>query len=203
MGTPRPLHEDTEKLALTKTTSAVTYEFRAKTFGWASCTINESTGDLAITSDWGNFAFQWNPRHIGSPSLHAFIGRGSLDYLANKLIPGSCYVFDEEATTSEFRRLIIEARREGRLERDQARDFWDELGSLAADCSGDSNLYLERFLKSDFCCHFEIERPWEYQCERPSNAYRALVEIVLPPLCAVCAAEAPKHARPEPAEVAA
>lgn len=183
-------------LKLTRTSAAVTYSFRGEHCAWACCTVNEDTGELSITSDWGNWSFRWNIGHIGSPSLHAFIGRGSLDYLANKLTPGgSRDQFDPDATTAEFRKLVLEARRELRIDKDAAREYWEELGSLAADCGDSCDLYLERFYHTEMARDMSVDEPWGYTQTRSSSEYRALMEIVLPPLCAVCKDEAPKYVR--------
>lgn len=80
----------TAPLRLVSTQTAITYSFRAAPgeFGWACCTVNDATGELLITSDWGNWSHRWSadPKHLGAPSLTAFIGtRGDVDYLARKL----------------------------------------------------------------------------------------------------------------------
>jgi hypothetical protein len=78
------------RLTLTATRrGGTTYQFRADdALGWALCTVNDETGELLITSDWGNWSHRWDPRPscLGAPSLTAFIGtRGGVDYLARKL----------------------------------------------------------------------------------------------------------------------
>jgi hypothetical protein len=77
-------------LSLISTQVATTYVFQAVPgeFGWANCTVNDATGELSIQSDWGSWAHGWSPdpRHLGAPSLTAFIGnRCDVDYLARKL----------------------------------------------------------------------------------------------------------------------
>jgi hypothetical protein len=197
----KPLHEPTERLALVSTATAVSYTFRAEHFGWACCTVNESTGELAITSDWGNWAHRWNPRHLGSPSLHAFLGEGSLDYIANKLMPlGDRREFDPHETSKYIRARVLERRRSRMIDEYEARGYWDALGSLADVDS--SELYLERLHQAscgDLCDRLDLSEPWEMLQHRESYEYRALMAIVLPPLCAVCATEAPKYARQEAA----
>jgi hypothetical protein len=82
-------------------TSARTYRFRSAEVlgGWALCTVNDSTGELLIVSDWGNWSCLWNPKHLDSPSLTHFIAdRRSYDYLASKLMRGEFRVLDADAT---------------------------------------------------------------------------------------------------------
>ena len=103
-------------LTLTSTAAtAMTYTFHADDrFGWAICTVNDATGELAITSDWGNWSHIWNPRHLGRPSLTHFIGdRSDYDYLANKLLGrADCWVLDADATIAKWRRRLAEQRLE-------------------------------------------------------------------------------------------
>jgi hypothetical protein len=80
-----------QPLILVSTSTPATYRFETTGDGfrsWALCTVNDTTGELCITSDWGNWSYRWSadPGHLGFPTLAAFIGtRGGVDYLARKL----------------------------------------------------------------------------------------------------------------------
>ncbi len=189
------------KLTLVETlTSARTYHFQSTTplGGWALCTVNDGTGELLITSDWGNWAHLWNPKHLGSPSLTHFIAdRRSYDYLANKLLgQQEAWVLDAEATIRTWRRtLAVERLHEGRqsyqygvlstLTREHAREIWDDLGSLYAD-ELHEHVFLEHAMRIDGI-DWISECPWEDTVHCYSQAYRLLVDFLLPALAAACA----------------
>lgn len=98
------------------TTAAKTYSFRTTGEGfksWALCTINDLTGELVITSDWGSWQHRWNasPEALGHPTLTAFIGeRADVDYLARKLARGSGSEFSPEKTAQALQRKLCERR---------------------------------------------------------------------------------------------
>jgi hypothetical protein len=192
----------------------MTYTFRADDrFGWAICTVNDATGELAITSDWGNWSHIWNPQHLGRPSLTHFIGdRSDCDYLANKLLGrAACWVLDADATIKKWRRCLVEQRLEagrryarvpeclrtpGYLEplRDRepltaslAREIWDDLGSLFDDASYEA-LFIEHAMQIDGI-GWVTEHPWEETEHRSSHEFRVLVECILPALAEACALE--------------
>ncbi len=107
-----------KSLPLTSTTTATTYSFKEPDhYGhWAIATVNDRTGELQITSDWGNWAFRWSadPTHLGMPTLTHFIGyRGDAHYLANKLTTReSRENFDPHATVIALKKRLIAARME-------------------------------------------------------------------------------------------
>jgi hypothetical protein len=196
--------------------TATTYTFRAVgDLGWAICTVNDATGELAITSDWGNWSHVWNPRHLGVPSLTHFIGdRKSYDYLANKLLGrADCWVLDADATITKWRKQLAERRlKEGRhharvpdslrtrdylaplhdhepLTREHARDIWESLGSLYDDELHESH-FIEHAYQIEGFSYWITERPWESTEHRTSNDYNILVETILPALAEVCELEA-------------
>ncbi|HZJ65911.1 MAG TPA: hypothetical protein VFD36_20530 [Kofleriaceae bacterium] len=100
-------------------TSARTYEFHVPEplGGWAICTVNDTTGELLIMSDWGNWNHMWssNPAHLGAPNLTAFIAdRNAVDYLASKLNVGNGprygEEFDADATTRVLCKVVCKWR---------------------------------------------------------------------------------------------
>ncbi len=191
---------DPKLLLVATLTSARTYHFRSPKplGGWALCTVNDSTGELLITSDWGNWVHIWNPKHLGSPSLTHFIAdRQSYDYLASKLLGQSAWVLDADATIAHWRKALVAARlREGRkytrnyypepLSAYLAREIWHSLGSLF-ESARDEQLFHEHASQIDGF-HLVSECPWEDVKHCYSSAYRVLVDFLLPALAAACAA---------------
>ncbi len=107
------------KLVLTSAKSAsITYSFVTEGEGfrsWALCTINDQTGELFISSDWGSWAYRWHasPEALGAPTLTAFIAdRTEIDYLARKLQHRGGVRFSPDKTASALRRLLCERRLE-------------------------------------------------------------------------------------------
>lgn len=100
-------------LSLVATHTSNTYSFHATDghFGWANCTVCDSTGQLSITSDWGSWQYRWSPdpKNLGAPTLTSFIGtRGDVDYLARKLQNEghNGHVFSGERTAEALCRLL-------------------------------------------------------------------------------------------------
>jgi hypothetical protein len=196
---PRPT------LALLSTrTSATTYSFQTTGTGWRSwalCTVNDTTGELLITSDWGNWAYRWNVAHLGSPSLTAFIGerdRGNVDYLAGKLQGRrGGQRFSAAKTVAAFRRMLCERRLEvGRsrcdrpgswLDRGVARDIWDALDDIAADFGQSADLFIQKVYEMDGFTEHVCERPFDDIETEQTPEDRALRDLILPALIAACA----------------
>lgn len=194
--------------------TATTYQFNegGRLGGWALCTINDATGELTITSDWGNWSYLWspNPHNMGAATLTHFLGvnrtsgtpRTDVDYFAMKLLgKKGAHRFSADKTTAHFHKVICERRlasaqgmwgfgREARLfTKGIARNLWDELVSLANDfspyCDGAETLYTERFLQID---NHELisEEPWEEMQHEMSPEWTILDETILPALAKAC-----------------
>lgn len=139
----------TQTLTLVSTQTAVTYSFRTEfgPFGWASCTVNDTTGELLITSSWGNWAHRWDPQPscLGAPNLTMFIGsRGDVDYLARKLQGDAGRRWSTAATVTALRRQLCERRLKDGREQLEARLDPDEI--FAFEASGGNGHYDEHGL---------------------------------------------------------
>lgn len=189
-------------LVLTRKSMAAAYEFHGGgTFGWAICTINNSTGELHIQSDWGNWQYRWStdPRNLGCANLTEFMAtRDAVDYVANKLQREGKdgRRWSAHGTAAALRKLLCKRRmkagRDSRgkhwkethnLTKGRVRDLWDELGDLAAECGGcdDSNLFYSRYLECALAEYITPE-PWEYAVYKQTPEDKALREAILPAL---------------------
>lgn len=181
-------------------TAATTYHFQTTGPGlgsWALCTVNDATGELLITNDWGNWAHRWNasPRALGAPTLTAFIGdRGDVDYIARKLQGRrGGRRFSAERTIASWRRALAERRLERghwrvpRLTRELAREIWDALGEAANTCGDNEDAFLSQVYEIDGFTDHVDDTPYESLETEQTPEDRALREQILPALIAACA----------------
>lgn len=88
--------------------------------GWAIVHM-DSHGFFGAASDFGNYAFNWTA--FGDDFRKFLLGIGTdTGYLCSKLGPRR--TLDVKATTQLFRENILSGRREGRMEKDRARELW-------------------------------------------------------------------------------
>jgi len=95
--------------------------------GWAILFL-DSAGCFAALSDWGDWAYRWNPRGYeegDARDFRHFILSCDDDYLLRKLAPTQEY--DGESTFKNVKETIIGLRREGEWTKDEAREEWDKL----------------------------------------------------------------------------
>lgn len=179
---------------LTSRSVATTYSFSTvpRSYGWALCTVNDQTGELAVLSDWGNCSYRWHVNHLGAPSLTHFIAqRASRDYLADKLMPVATE-FDPEETVTRLRKQVCELRREGRCTARQARTTYDDLKRLTGE--RDATAFLNTFLDRDPPEPMAVD-PWERLVYSPSMSYLVLRDAILVALVAACRDAVAAHDR--------
>jgi hypothetical protein len=186
------------KLELKSTsTAATTYHFLTAGDGWRSwalCTVNDVTGELLITSDWGNWSYRWNTDTLGCPTLTAFIGgRDAVDYIARKLQGRhGGQRFSAERTIAAWRRMLRERRaevghtRDHKLTRALAREIWDALGDAADDCGQSADLFLARVYEIDGFTDHVDDTPYESIETEQTPEDRSLRDLILPALIAAC-----------------
>lgn len=182
--------------------AATTYHFQTDDPGWKSwalCTVNDTTGELLITSDWGNWTFRWNVQHLGLPTLTEFIAeREAVDYLACKLQGRhGGQRFSPEKTVATFRRALCEQRLQLRwtrrgaegpaLTRHKAREIWNALDDLIEDSGNSADLFLVGLSEIDgFDLHVN-DRAFESLEYEQTAEDRALRDLILPALVKACA----------------
>jgi hypothetical protein len=95
----------------------------------AIITLQPSTGYIAVSCPWHeelNGCHWWNSR--GPESMHRFLVDLNRHYTMGKLFNRRALEeYDEEATKAELRRLIIDYRRDGTWNSEEARALWDQV----------------------------------------------------------------------------
>ncbi len=165
---------------------AVTYEIRFDPYGWINFSLNEITGDVFIHSDWGDFTYAFPGRAKDTP-IAAFFANAQPDYLVNKFAMDKAREFrsqfDLPGTIGNMRKEICTLRREGYLEKENARSLWEELGRLQHEASNYTDpaiheYYLWTEMGSEASrCLGEIH---ELFCYRPSAKYEFCKRKLIP-----------------------
>jgi hypothetical protein len=108
------------KLVLhSKRSTAVTYTTRTGAGSEALFTINDTTGELIITSGWGNWSYRWDARGFGPQTLTEFLADGDVYYIVDKLLRARQTVWSASATVKALQTVIVETRlRHGRSQRE-------------------------------------------------------------------------------------
>ena len=92
--------------------------------GWAIVFI-DSIGVFTCVSDWGDYGYRWHEAGWGPQEFRQFFIRCEDDYILRKIAPNDTYY--GEQTLKNVKRHIVELRRGGTFDRDQAREEWDRL----------------------------------------------------------------------------
>lgn len=99
------------------------YDVRGNVHGhaeWIGTFVISDDGYFSTVSGWGNYAFYWS--HAGQ-CFRSFLASIDTDYLLHKISRANEY--DGEATGNAVRRHILTSRREGSMDREDARREWD------------------------------------------------------------------------------
>jgi len=94
--------------------------------GWAIIFL-DSAGCFAALSDYGDWSYRWSVLGFAEgEDIRKFLLTCDDDYLLRKLGQGR-KEYDPEGTLESAKSAIIEARRDDRWTKDEARDEWDSL----------------------------------------------------------------------------
>lgn len=142
--------------------------------GWAVLHL-DSAGFFGVTSDYGNYAYQW--KNWGDQDFRSFVVsmQPGVDYLAKKLCNGN-YVFDTSRTVRLIRDTVTSMRKDDDLSKDDARMEWELANELESE-NIDFNSWTERTCLSD---------AWEFYCKSPGldllafcdKSFPRLVELI-------------------------
>lgn len=181
-----------EKLTFTKRSEATTYHFRAeKHFGWALCTVNNSTGELNITSDWGAWSYRWHTAHLGEVSLTHFIANREVDdgrhYIADKLTSddrSKRWVFSPELTVAHLLELLRERVACGEVDAHAADELKGALDDLKH--TEDVRDFVNAYYEIDHYKSITDAVEFEHLQNELVASYIILRDAIVPALIAAC-----------------
>jgi len=90
-------------------------------------TINEATGHFTCEGGYGTFSYCWPSPARGPESLHAFLYDTDFDYFMKKSAKQPYRVADHDATVRDLRQRVVQDRREGWIDKADARELWTDI----------------------------------------------------------------------------
>lgn len=148
------IEESEPKVKITRSHDMETYRIRAGhadmewaticILGWQAKGIDgqpRECGEILIHSSFGSWAFSWG--HLGKP-FKRFLVKAEREYVAGKFIGAKAYKFDGEKSVRELRQSLIERRRQGDLDKDEARVIWDWIEEREMELESSADLFVER-----------------------------------------------------------
>src|ERR1700751_1650684 len=186
-----------KQLEHTHTSSATTYHFRPQVNDrrflteWALCTVNDTTAELTVCSDWGNFTHRWSahPDHLGAPTLTHFIARrNSAQYLTDKLTAADRKLqrgFSPEKTIRYLCRTVGHSYRDGNIDKIECRRRIDALREMLSHAVDDERDFTDRVYAIGAYDKITSE-PWEYFQYEETTAYLVLLHAIVPALILAC-----------------
>jgi hypothetical protein len=141
-------------MSTTKYNDAEVYSVR-KDYEWATIVLrcwsrpanvgtpHERTyycGEIIINSTFGCWANVWTA--CGEP-FKQFLLDAEFDYVFTKFMGAKLEVWDGEGSVKSLRRLLLEYRRIGDLDKEEARKLWDEIDANEYELESSSNDFVE------------------------------------------------------------
>jgi hypothetical protein len=182
------MKDDDTRINNVKVYASETISMTFDPFGWLVVTFCEERGSVQIQSDWGNVAFVWFQKNTGIEGEHAlkrFFAYTGVHYLLDKFSYDQKKlktVIDADKTMAALKEHVLEYRRDGSMDKEEAREIWDELelydDELRAydgeyDMNANYNSWYEHMSQ-----HFD--ELYEHIATRESPMHRSYREIVIP-----------------------
>lgn len=158
---------------------AVSFKYIFEPAGWAIFTFNNSTGELFIQSDWGNYTHRWipDPQCLGAADLEHFFVKAGANYLAEKLGVVK-HQFDGPKTRARLRKELGDRR--NRLE------IAKSLHKVALDAVNELDFTSETTFAASFLDCEPIKDalghadPWSEAEHSVTSRFRLFVDQLLP-----------------------
>lgn len=165
--------------------TATVYKLRQGNMGlgWADITIREwpAGGSIDIQSDYGNYSYFWNS--IGKRTFKEFLLGLNPGYFFGKCMGKEYDVYDPEKTERWVKELVIERRKDGDLNKEEARDCWNEIQFIDF---GSADAYY--YSASDRTSLWEMCFGEDYHslphATKPHPQAEAFWEVIWPVACA-------------------
>lgn len=138
----------------------------------------DSTGCVAVCSDYGDWCYRWVTRYTGCADFRDFLVDVGADYVASKFGGGRRHeldVLDGDATRTSIRREICAQRRRGSLSREVARAEWERCDSIV-----DGEVEFHDWLRET-----NLDDAYEYAVHTMASGIKHWVTVSLPRLQAM------------------
>lgn len=128
-------------------------------------------GEILIHSSFGSWANSWG--HMGVP-MDSFLAKVERGYCAEKFMGSNAYRFDGELSVKGLRERVLEWRRDGTFEKDEARAVWDWISENDDRLESSPDLFVETMYDGQRYC--ELKRPAEHFFEEPWERIRTSLD---------------------------
>ncbi len=154
------------------------YDLRWDRFGWATFAIDEAGGIFNCQSDHGNYNHHW-PHH-GRKTFKHFLIELARDpqYLMEKVSEKTYFNFD--ANLGEWKRTVLQMRKDKELTKEQAKDVWDFLRDELGDYSRSPEI-IQKEIYEHWPFNAIINEPWycfEVNLDYPPEAHIFAKEVM-------------------------
>lgn len=168
-------------MSVTKTTGAEHYIIH-KNHEWASIVVRcwdvqepdgktRHCGEILIHSSYGSWANSWG--HCGNP-FKQFLQRLDFDYLFTKFMGNKLCVFDGEGSVKRLRERLLEARREGTIDKAAARQGWEEIEEAEPELESSEREFVDAVYRivgyvDNALFQRVFDEPWGMTAKRPDD----------------------------------
>jgi hypothetical protein len=108
----------------------------------ATVFLDDQVGEISIQSNYGDYAYWWSKPGRGTETLKEFLSRTDSDYVMKKFGYGgkNDHFFPDE-TTNRIKEEILKNRKDRRIDKEQARECFDEIEDMDDTCDTSSEYY--------------------------------------------------------------